>query len=86
MTSDFELLIDHSLHARPIRQLDDRAHLGAEETVLLRALEQGVDAAYMQGTAEAFCELTEVLRQGDTLLLLGAGDVDEMLEDLRGSL
>jgi len=56
------------------------------ELVARAAREAGVDARYVKSREDALMELGLTLRRGDTLLLLGAGDVNEMLEELRGRL
>lgn len=50
------------------------------------ARKAGVNAQYVDSHDTLLATLARDLREGDTLLLLGAGDVNEMLEDLRAAL
>jgi UDP-N-acetylmuramate--alanine ligase len=56
------------------------------EVVARAAREAGVNATYVRSREDALAELTRTLRRSDTLLLMGAGDVNELLEDLRARL
>ena len=57
------------------------------EVVARSARRAGVESArYVESRAEAVAELARVLAEGDTLLVLGAGDVDAVGEELRALL
>lgn len=57
------------------------------ELVARAARSNGVPSArYVESREDAVRELVGILRQGDTLLILGAGDVDSLVEDLQAAL
>jgi UDP-N-acetylmuramate--alanine ligase len=56
------------------------------EIVARAATRAGVNASYVRSREAVLHELAVTLRSDDTLLVLGAGDVDELVEELRGRL